>query len=44
MPDDFYEQVISDIVEEVLGPVRIGFGMGEIVRLKENWEEMVEMI
>ena len=44
MTSDYIEQVLNDIVEEVITEVPIGLGRGLYVRLKENWEEGVEMM
>ncbi len=43
MMPDFVNQVIDDIVYEVLGVVQIGYGEGLYVKLKEGWENNVEM-
>lgn len=44
MTYDFYRQVYEDIIEEVIAPVRIGFGEGVYAKLKENWEDNVTML
>lgn len=43
MMPDFANQVIDDIVYEILGVVQIGYGTGLYVKLKEDWENNVEM-
>lgn len=44
MTDDFFEQVLDDIVEEIITGIKIGYGKGYHVRLKPNWEELVNMV
>ena len=44
MSPEYYQQIVDDIVEEVIEPVQIGLGTGVYVKLKDNWEEGVEMI
>ena len=43
MTKSFVNKVIDDIVEEVIGDVRIGYGEGLYVKLKPNWESGVCM-
>lgn len=44
MTPDYANQIIDDIVEEIIGEVRIGYGTGLYVRLKPNWEANVQMM
>lgn len=44
MTDDYYKQIVNDIVEEVICPVQIGYGTGVYAKLKEDWESKVEMV
>lgn len=44
MTPDYANQIIDDIVEEIIGEVRIGYGSGLYVRLKPNWEDNVQMM
>ena len=44
MPDKYLAQVIEDIVDEVVGNVRIGYGEGIYAKLKPNWENGVRMM
>lgn len=44
MSDSYYEQVCRDIVEEVICPVQIGYGIGVYAKLKPDWEKNVELI
>ena len=44
LPKDYYQQILDDIVEEVIGPVQIGLGTGVYAKLKDNWENGVEML
>ena len=44
MSDEFYEQIVNDIVEEVVCPVQIGLGVGVYAKLKKDWESNVEMM
>ena len=44
MTKEFVEQVFNDIVEYVISEVPIGLGTGLYVRLKPNWEGLVDMI
>ena len=44
MTPDYTNQVIDDIVEEIIGEVRIGYGTGLYVKLKDDWEKGVSMM
>ena len=44
MTPTYYEQILADIVEDVVAPVQIGYGMGVYAKLKEHWEDNVEMM
>ena len=41
MSDGFYEQVCKDIIEEIICPVQIGYGIGVYAKLKPEWERSV---
>lgn len=43
MTPDFLNQVLDDIVKRIICEVRIGYGTGLYVELKEDWENNVEM-
>lgn len=43
MTPEYFERIYDDIIDEVLYPIPIGYGHGVYARLKENWEEGVEM-
>ena len=43
MTDEYFNQVCEDIVDEVITTVQIGYGRGVYAKLKDNWEEGVEM-
>ena len=43
MTPDFVEQVLDEIAEEVIREIPIGFGRGLHVKLKKNWEHLVDM-
>lgn len=44
MSEEYYDQIIDDIVERELSTVQIGYGEGVMVKLKENWEQLVKML
>lgn len=44
MTNEYYEQVKKDIIDDVICPVQIGYGVGVYARLKDNWEDLVELI
>jgi hypothetical protein len=44
MSDKYFDQVCSDIIEKVICPVQIGYGVGVYARLKPDWESLVEVI
>lgn len=44
MTEEYYEQIVKDIIEEVVFPVRIGYGTGVFAKLKDHWEDNVEMM
>lgn len=44
MSDEYFENVCSDIVDEVLCPVQIGYGIGFYAKLKPDWEQKVELL
>lgn len=44
MTPAYYEQICKDIVDEVVERVQIGYGVGVYARLKERWEDSVEMM
>ena len=39
---NFYEQFKKDLIEEVVMPVRFGYGEGVLAKLKPNWKELTE--
>ena len=44
MTPDYANQIIDDIVDEIIGEVRIGYGTGLYVKLKDNWTDNVQMM
>ena len=44
MTEEYYEQIVKDIIEEVVFPVQIGYGTGVFAKLKDHWEDNVEMM
>lgn len=44
MTDEYLVQVMDEIVDDVISMIPIGYTSGLYVRLKENWEDGVEMI
>lgn len=44
MTPDYREQVLGDIAEEVVREIPIGLGTGLYVKLKDDWEDGVEMM
>lgn len=44
MSEEFYNTVIKDIVEKELGELKVGYGIAQMVKLKPNWEDLVETL
>ena len=44
MSPDYLSQVIEDIVDEIIGIVPIGLGEGIYARLRDDWEDRVQMV
>ncbi len=44
MTPEYFHQVCDDIVDEIIAPIQIGFGQGVYAKLKDNWEDRVEML
>ena len=44
MTPDYRAQVLRDIAEEIVSEIQIGYGTGLYVRLKDDWEDHVEMV
>ena len=44
MSREYFNQVREDIVEEILGIVPIGLSEGIYARLRDDWEDRVQMV
>ena len=42
--NEFYKVLSRDLFKEVISEIPIGFGKGELVKLKDNWKELCEVM
>jgi hypothetical protein len=44
MPQDYFDNVCEDIVDNIIKEIPIGYGTGVMAKLKPDWENNVNML